>query len=114
MKQLWNIQKNFLEIKKMPYYWRLSNSIKDSSIPKYLPIRVRINDEYDFLESFPTDNEWKYMQESYFKNENIGFVNPESGQILKYGKNVNDFFLKVMKNYKPKTIFEIGCELDLQ
>jgi len=109
MKQLWNIQKNFLEIKKMPYYWRLSNSIKDSSIPKYLPIRVRINDEYDFLESFPTDNEWKYMQESYFKNENIGFVNPESGQILKYGKNVNDFFLKVMKNYKPKTIFEIGC-----
>ena len=93
----------------MPYYWRLSSNTKKTTIPQYLPIRIIVNEEFDFLESSPTNSEWESMEKSYEKEANIGFINPESGQILKYGKSVNNFFLNAIKNYKPKKIFEIGC-----
>lgn len=110
MNQRWSVQQGSLEILEMPFYWRLSDSSKVvPEIPPRLGIRVTCNQEYDYLEYLPTTKEWKAMECAYRQNANIGFVNPESGQIHTYGSSVNRFFLDVVNNFSPKKIYEIGC-----
>lgn len=109
MIQRWHAQQDSLEILEMPFYWRLSNSIETSIIPARLPIRITCREEYDYLEFRPTDMEWQAINDAYQQNANIGFLNPESGQINTYGSSVNRFFLDVVKTYTPERIYEIGC-----
>lgn len=109
MTQRWNAQQDSLEILEMPFYWRLSNSLGKSEIPVRLPIRITARPEYDYLEFRPTDVEWLAINNAYQQNANIGFLNPESGQINTYGSSVNQFFLEVVKTYAPEKTFEIGC-----
>jgi len=109
MIQRWNAQQDFLEILEMPFYWRLSKSIEASKIPARLPIRITCREDYDYLEFRPTNSEWQAINDAYHQNANIGFLNPESGQMSTYGSSVNRFFLDVVKSYAPEKIYEIGC-----
>ncbi len=109
MTQRWNVQQDYLEITEMPFYWRLSDTKEQSRIPARMPITVTCREEYDYLEFCPTDSEWCALNDAYKQNANIGFVNPESGQIETYGSSVNQFFLDVVVAYSPEKIYEIGC-----
>lgn len=110
MTQLWNVQKSSLEIFEMPFYWRLSNTPNPiSGIPSRLGIRVTFDEEYDYLKYLPTATEWHAINTAYRQNANIGFLNPESGQMHTYGSSVNKFFLDVINTYAPSNIYEIGC-----
>jgi SAM-dependent methyltransferase len=110
MTQHWSAHDVSLEIREMPFYWRLSEAPRDvDNIPNRLPFRVRINDEFDYLVYEPTQTEWEVIDKAYKQNENIGFVNPHSGQINTYGSSVNRFFHKQVAAYLPMKIYEIGC-----
>ena len=109
MMQRWNVRQDFLEIAEMPFYWRLSNLSEKSDISSRLPIKVFCREEYDYLEYRPTVEEWQMITMAYEQDENIGFLNPESGQINTYGASVNGFFLDVLKAFAPKKVYEIGC-----
>jgi SAM-dependent methyltransferase len=110
MRQLWNVHDDSLDLESMPFYWRLSPKCENfPGIASRLPVRVRRNVEHDYLYLAPNDEEWRAIELAYSQDANIGFVNPESGQIATYGASVNQFFLKVISEFKPKTIHEIGC-----
>lgn len=110
MTQRWSVLEGSLEIQEMPFYWRLSSSSTGfPGIPARLGLRVRCNHEFDYLEYEPNEFEWQAIEMAYRQNENIGFVNPESGQIDTYGSSVNRFFHEVIKAYMPQKIYEIGC-----
>lgn len=110
MRQHWNVQKDSLEIAAMPFYWRLSSSTQAfPGIADRLPVHLKINSEFDYLELDMTKDEWENLERAYRKNANIGFINPESGQINTYGSSVNSFFLAAVQEAKPQKIFEIGC-----
>lgn len=94
----------------MPFYWRLSDRPNEvPGIRSQLGIRVSRHPTNDYLQFLPTDSEWRTIDAAYRQNENIGFVNPESGQLQTYGSSVNRFFLGVIKDRSPKNIYEIGC-----
>jgi SAM-dependent methyltransferase len=94
----------------MPFYWRLSESLSAfPGIAQHLPIRVTADERFDYLKFEPAANEWAVIDAAYRQNENIGFLNPESGQMATYGASVNNFFLKAIRQVKPTQIFEIGC-----
>ena len=106
----WNVQRDCLEIENMPFYWRLSESPNQvAGIESKLPIRVTAHPENGYLHFVPNAREWGIIDTAYRQNANIGFVNPESGQLATYGSSVNNFFLEVIRERKPKHIFEIGC-----
>lgn len=108
--QHWNIESNKLSIKKMPFYWRLSDRYeKNLKIPQHLEFRATKHCELDFLEFVLSKNEWDVLDRAYKENETIGFLYPSSGQLATYGKSVNDFFLNLAKSTNPKKIHEIGC-----
>jgi 2-polyprenyl-3-methyl-5-hydroxy-6-metoxy-1,4-benzoquinol methylase len=110
MKQHWNVQKNFLSLTEMPFYWRLSQfATSDEIIASRLPIRLTMNLEHNYLEFVPTTEEWRHIDAAYRRDHNIGFLNPESGQMGTYGKSFNEFVLKKIHTFKPSSIFEIGC-----
>ena len=110
MRQHWNVSNDSLEISEMPFYWRLSQSPRIfSDIVPRLPVKVKVNSEFDYLELEMSRDEWCNLERAYKQNENIGFINPESGQINTYGSSVNNFFLDSVQNSKPGNIFEIGC-----
>ncbi len=110
MKQLWNVRKDSLELSEMPFYWRLSSTCNNvNGIPSRLPIRVTRREEYDYLTYLPTETEWRAIDLAYRQNANIGFVNPESGQMQTYGASANRFFLETIRQHSPSKIFEIGC-----
>lgn len=110
MKQRWNVRQNSLELSEMPFYWRLSYETQETAgIPSRLPIRVTCREEYDYLTYLPTVTEWQAIDTAYRQNANIGFVNPESGQIHTYGASVNRFFLETIRQHSPSKIYEIGC-----
>ena len=110
MNQQWSVQGNYLELKEMPFYWRLSDDVREApDIPPKLPIRISVNQEYDYLQYKPLSSEWAAIDCAYRKNENIGFLNPESGQLQTYGSSVNGFFLEIIESHAPKAIYEIGC-----
>lgn len=110
MTQHWSVHQHYLELKEMPFYWRMSSSSAPAyGIKQTLPARISINSEFDFLELMLNENEWMNLENAYSQNENIGFINPESGQLDTYGSSVNNFFLKIANSIKPRRIFEIGC-----
>jgi len=94
----------------MPFYWRLSSSPAPvEGIAQQLPIQVTADERFDFLKFQPTATQWDVLDAAYRQNENIGFLNPESGQIETYGRSVNAFFLLSIQQARPARIFEIGC-----
>jgi 2-polyprenyl-3-methyl-5-hydroxy-6-metoxy-1,4-benzoquinol methylase len=110
MMQRWNVSNDSLEIREMPFYWRLGvRPAPHPAIPERLPFRVRRNEQFDYIQYEPTDSEWKAIDTAYRQNENIGFVNPESGQIHTYGSSVNMFFGDVIARHKARRVYEIGC-----
>lgn len=110
MKQLWTVSENSLEIAEMPFYWRLSSEqLGDIQIPARMPIRISRRDDLDMLEYVPMSREVEALDRAYREDANIGFLNPESGQLMTYGTSVNNFFLKVIESHQPKKIYEIGC-----
>lgn len=110
MTPLWSVHDDLLEIREMPFYWRLSASSEGfPGIPGRLGIRVHRNAAFDYLEYAPSGPEWQAIDTAYRQNENIGFVNPESGQMDTYGASCNRFFHEVIEAHAPKRIYEIGC-----
>jgi 2-polyprenyl-6-hydroxyphenyl methylase/3-demethylubiquinone-9 3-methyltransferase len=110
MNQHWHVTDTSLQIESMPFYWRLSDTgAVFQNIKQRLPIRVRCDERFDFLKYEPTTDEWASIEAAYFENENIGFLNPASGQLDTYGTSVNNFFLAVLSRDRPKRIYEIGC-----
>ena len=110
MTQHWNVAEDCLEISEMPFYWRMSDSASDvPGIPSRLRISIIRNEEHDYLTYEPSEDEWAVIDLAYRQNENIGFLNPQSGQLDTYGSSVNNFFVEVIQTYTPKTIYEIGC-----
>ncbi|MCY0093619.1 class I SAM-dependent methyltransferase [Hoeflea ulvae] len=106
----WTVTSDCVEIARMPFYWRLSGSTEASpKIDQTLPIRVSIDHEFDYLRYQPTRLEWDTINRAYRMNENIGFLNPESGQMDTYGSSVNRFFLGEVERFSPRTAYEIGC-----
>lgn len=110
MSQYWSVQNHCLDIKSMPFYWRLSD-VKSSmtGIDSCLDIRITRDEEMDYLKFEPNVHQWEVIEAAYRQNANIGFLNPESGQLNTYGTSVNKFFLAAVKTYKPERIYEIGC-----
>ena len=110
MKAPWNASDSFLEINEMPFYWRLSDTLTNNSeISARLPIRITQDHKYDYLKFEPTPSQWSEIDNAYKQDANIGFLNPESGQILTYGSSVNNFFLTELERCSPQNIIEIGC-----
>ena len=110
MKAHWNASKNCLEIAEMPFYWRLSNTpVASEGIRPRLGIKITQDDEYDYLKYQPTSEQWSVINAAYKEDANIGFINPESGQLNTYGSSVNKFLLDEIKRYSPRQAVEIGC-----
>ena len=106
----WTATSDCVELDQMPFYWRLSSSTSASpNIAQTLPIRVTTDHEFDYLKFQPTEGEWGNINRAYQMNENIGFLNPESGQMNTYGSSVNRFFLTEIQRFAPKSVYEIGC-----
>jgi 2-polyprenyl-6-hydroxyphenyl methylase/3-demethylubiquinone-9 3-methyltransferase len=106
----WNAVDDCFELAQMPFYWRLSEAPTSfpGILPK-LPIRVIVDKEFDYLKFEPDVDEWLVIDRAYQQNENIGFVNPDSGQLDTYGSSVNNFFLNEIEKYRPESIYELGC-----
>jgi len=110
MNRHWNVANNTLEITEMPFYWRLSDSSDSASgINQRLPIRISVDSVFDYLKFEPSESEWVVINRAYKQNENIGFLNPDSGQLNTYGTSINNFFLSSIQQFSPETIYEIGC-----
>lgn len=110
MSRHWTLQSDCLEIMQMPFYWRMSDHGQPvTGIDSCMPIRVVRDHEFDYLKYEPSTHEWGVIEAAYRQNANIGFINPESGQINTYGASVNRFFLSAVEIYKPERIYEIGC-----
>lgn len=110
MQPHWTVREDCLEIAAMPFYWRLSDgSDAVPGIKARMPVRLQVNAEFDYLELRLAADEQACLDLAYRQNANIGFINPESGQIGTYGASVNAFFLESVKAAQPTRIFEIGC-----
>lgn len=110
MRQHWSATESSLEIDMMPFYWRMSDSSCGvDEIAQRLPFRVVADKDFGYLKFEPSHAEWDVIDRAYRQNENIGFLNPQSGQLSTYGASVNDFFLTAILEFQPKSIYEIGC-----
>lgn len=106
----WHASADSLEIAQMPFYWRLSDTV--TPLPRIAPrlgISVVADAEFDYLKFVPTGEQWGVIERAYRQNENIGFLNPESGQMQTYGSSVNNFLLAELKRTQPRQVVEIGC-----
>jgi SAM-dependent methyltransferase len=111
MTQHWHASPNSIEIAQMPFYWRLSDETASyPAIAQRLGIRIVADPVYDYLKFLPTSEQWEVIDRAYRQNENIGFLNPESGQMQTYGSSVNNFVLGELRRNKPRQpVVEIGC-----
>lgn len=110
MQPYWTVCEGCLEIASMPFYWRLSDGRHVvPGIAERMPVRLQVNAEFDYLELALTPGEQACLDLAYRQDANIGFINPESGQIGTYGASVNAFFLESVNAVRPARIFEIGC-----
>jgi SAM-dependent methyltransferase len=110
MSRHWTAREDSLEIKEMPFYWRLTDhGNSEEGILGRMPIRIRCLQDLDLLEYQPAPAETAALEAAYRQDANIGFLNPESGQIATYGASVNRFFLDVVNAHRPRRIYEIGC-----
>lgn len=106
----WRVSANSIEIAEMPFYWRLSKD--NTSFPGIAPrlsINVVSDPEYDYLKFLPSSDQWEVIDTAYRQNTNIGFLNPESGQMQTYGSSVNNFLLSELQRTQPQQVVEIGC-----
>ncbi len=106
----WRASADSLEIAQMPFYWRLSGA--PGAFPGIAPrlgIRVVADAEFDYLKFVPTDAQWQVIDAAYRQNENIGFLNAESGQMQTYGTSVNNFLLAELRRAQPRLVVELGC-----
>jgi SAM-dependent methyltransferase len=111
MTQHWHASPDSIEIPQMPFYWRLSDETAPyPAIAQRLGIRVVADSVNDYLKFLPTSEQWEVIDRSYRQNENIGFLNPESGQTQTYGSSVNSFVLGELRRTQPRQeVVEIGC-----
>jgi SAM-dependent methyltransferase len=111
MTQHWHVSADSIEITQMPFYWRLSDKTESfPGIVQKLGIRVTADPVYDYLKFSPTSEQWGTIDAAYRQNENIGFLNPESGQMQTYGSSVNNFILNELRRAQPRhNVVEIGC-----
>jgi len=110
MQPHWIVQEDSIKISKMPFYWRLGYDLSNNfDVENYMPMMVKKDEIHDYLKYVPTESEWKNMENAYRKDQNIGFMNPESGQMSTYGNSFNKFILQQCMRFNPKKIFEIGC-----
>lgn len=110
MQPHWIVREDCLEIASMPFYWRLADcSEVTPGIDPRMPVHLRVNAEFDYLELALTPAEQGCLDLAYRQDANIGFINSESGQIHTYGASVNAFFLDAAKAMQPACIYEIGC-----
>ena len=111
MTQHWHVSPDSIEIAQMPFYWRLSDETTPfPSIAQRLGIRVVADPVYDYLKFLPSSEQWEVIDAAYRQNENIGFLNPESGQMQTYGSSVNNFLLSELRRAQPsQQVVEIGC-----
>lgn len=110
MSRHWIAHENSLEIEEMPFYWRLTdNGHQHERVASRMPIRLSWREDLDLLEYKPTLAEADALDTAYRQDANIGFLNPESGQLATYGASVNRFFLDVVNTHQPRHIYEIGC-----
>ena len=94
----------------MPFYWRLSGDISPSpGIAPRLGIRVVADPEYEYLKFVPSSEQWEVIDSAYRQNANIGFLNPESGQMQTYGSSFNNSLLSELRRVQPEHVVEIGC-----
>lgn len=107
----WHVSADSIEISEMPFYWRLSDKTDHfPGIAQRLGIRVVADSEYDYLKFIPISEQWDVIDAAYRQNENIGFLNPESGQVQTYGSSVNNFVLNELRRAEPlHQVVEIGC-----
>jgi SAM-dependent methyltransferase len=106
----WRVAGDCLEIASMPFYWRIGEApAPHAGITPRMPIRVSADVHYDFLRYEPTGSEAATMDAAYRLDANIGFLNPESGQLQTYGSSVNTFLLRTIREVDPAGIVEIGC-----
>ena len=111
MTQHWHVSPDSIEIAQMPFYWRLSDQTAPfPAIAPRLGIRVVADPVYDYLKFLPTREQWGVIDAAYRQNENIGFLNPESGQMQTYGSSFNNFLLgELRRTQPPQQVVEIGC-----
>jgi SAM-dependent methyltransferase len=111
MTQHWHVSPDSIEIAQMPFYWRLSDKTESfPGVAQRLGIRVVADPVYDYLKFMPTSDQWQVIDAAYRQNENIGFLNPESGQMQTYGSSVNNFLLGELRRAQPRQqAVEIGC-----
>lgn len=110
MKRLWTAREHSLELSAMPFFWRVADDGQaHPDIATRMPIRVERSEDLDYLEYKPTAEEAASLACAYSQNANIGFLNPESGQITTYGASVNQFFKNVLTAHQPRRVYEIGC-----
>ncbi len=108
--QQWSFKGDYLEIKDVPFYWRIKkDNMRSDKIKDRMDFRFTINDEFGFVQYLPNEEEFQNINLAYSLNENIGFLNYESGQLNTYGASANKFFLEKANLFKPKKILEIGC-----
>lgn len=108
--QPWNYSNEILEIKNVPFYWRLKeNSSEHHILPSNMDFRFALNKEFGYFEYRLSEYEKNMISSAYKENENIGFMKLDSGQIGTYGASSNNFFVNIAKKYRPKDILEIGC-----
>ncbi len=94
----------------MPFYWRLSSAATPfPGIEPRMGIKVVADSEYDYLKFVPSGEQWEVIDAAYRQNANIGFLNPESGQMQTYGASVNNFLLGALRRKQPRRVVEIGC-----
>jgi SAM-dependent methyltransferase len=107
----WHVSPDSIEIAQMPFYWRLCDkSAPFPAIAQRLGIRVISDPVYDYLKFVPTSEQWEVIDAAYHQNENIGFLNPESGQMQTYGSSVNNFLLGELRRAQSRQqVVEIGC-----
>ena len=106
----WTAQEHSLDIGAMPFYWRLSTQAQaHPDIAPRMPVHLKANVDFDYLELALSTEEQACLDLAYRQNENIGFINPASGQIHTYGASVNQFLLEVAQSTQPSKLFEIGC-----
>jgi 2-polyprenyl-3-methyl-5-hydroxy-6-metoxy-1,4-benzoquinol methylase len=106
----WNVSEDSFELSSMPFYWRMKDSMAEHPcLPSRIPIRLTIDAQHDYLRYLPTETEQEALNTAYKQNENIGFINAESGQLHTYGSSVNRFILSTIGRYRPKRAYEIGC-----
>jgi SAM-dependent methyltransferase len=110
MTRQWSVQNDCLDIRGMPFYWRLSDGKSPvPGIDSCLDIKVTRDEQLDYLRYLPDAHQWAVIEKAYKQDATIGFLHPESGQLNTYGSSVNRFFLSVIESCKPRHIYEIGC-----